>query len=116
MTQMAWTLAMPASAILLSLVLSSVLWSGERSRLPAFLRDALSMALVGLFVIGLAGFVAAVEAMGGSPLLGFGLALTVSSATGAILYRQAMQERGGDLANAPRALTKPVVNRFPVQR
>ena len=116
MTQMAWTLATPAGAILLSLVLGAALWSGERSRLPAFLRDAVSMALVGLFVIGLAGFAAAVEAMGGSPLLGFGLALTISGGAGKILYRQAMHERNGDLANAPRALTRPVANRLPAQR
>ena len=116
MTHTAWTLAMPAGAILLSLVLGTALWSGERSRLPAFFRDAASMALVGLFVMGLSQFVAAVEAMGGAPLLGFGVALALSGAAGTILYRQAMQERSRGPAHAPRPLTRPVVNRLPAQR
>lgn len=116
MTQTAWTLAMPAGAILLSLVLGTALWSGERSRLPAFVRDAASMALVGLFVVGLAQFVAAVEAMGGAPLLGFALALAGSGLAAAILYRQATQEHTRDLADAPRALNRPVAGRLPLHR
>ena len=116
MTHMAWTLAMPAGAILLSLVLGTLLWSGERSRLPALLRDAGSMALVGLFVIGLSEFVAAVDAMGGAPLFGFGVALALSGTAGTILYRQAMQEHGRGLTHTPRPLTRPVVSRLPAQR
>ena len=116
MTHMASTLAMPAGAILLSLVLGALLWSGGRSPLPAFVRDTISMALVGLFVIGLSQFVAAVEAMGGAPLLGFGLALAGSGAVAALLCRQAIQERAGSFEGVPRAVTRPVVHRFPLHR